>query len=80
MAVIDPQQVETIATYEGEFGVTINRKRSVREMVAAGSPYSGMREDHIRAALSETYDGPIVLRRGEWVLPNGAFGEGGGPT
>lgn len=79
MAEINPAQVDRIAAYEEEFGVTINRKRTVREMIAAGKPYTGMDPEQIRLALSSEYDAPIMVGD-KWRLPNGAFGEGGGPT
>lgn len=77
---INPAQVQKIANYEKEFGVTINRTYSVPEMVAKGKPYASMAPDDIRAALSEKFEESVILPPGTWKLPTGAFGENAGPT
>ncbi len=77
---IMPEKVQTIANYEEEFGVTINRTKSVPELVALGQAYPDMRPEIVAAALSETYTAKIILEPGEWKLPAGAYGEGCGPT
>jgi 3'-phosphoadenosine 5'-phosphosulfate sulfotransferase (PAPS reductase)/FAD synthetase len=74
-----PAHFERIAEYEEEFGLTIQRKRSVRSLALVGQPYPMAASDR-RAALSRTYDQPVILPAGEWTLPSGAFGESCGPT
>lgn len=76
---INPSQVERIAIYEAEFGVTIHRSESVNHRASRGTPYK-MDDGRIRAALSETFDEPVLLVPGTWVLPLGAFGESTGPS
>lgn len=80
LASIYPEMVKRIAEYESEFAVTINRSRTVPEMVAQGSPYPDMSADVIRLALSEHFNETIILPPGTWELPKGAYGESCGPT
>jgi 3'-phosphoadenosine 5'-phosphosulfate sulfotransferase (PAPS reductase)/FAD synthetase len=78
LAQINPDQVEKIAIYEEGFGVTINRTKSVLDLVAAGTPYTSMTPDMIRIALDRDYKEQIIIEN--WTLPAGAFGESSGPT
>lgn len=80
LAAINQPQINRIAAYETEFGVTINRNRSVMEMVSAGMPYANMDPKDITSALSDSFDEPVILPEGTWKLPAGAFGENCGPT
>jgi hypothetical protein len=34
----------------------------------------------IAEAMDPDWNGPIILPEEEWVIPNGAFGQGGGPS
>ena len=70
---INPDQVNRVADYEEEFGVTIKRKDSIRELIAKGSPYPDMKEEDIEDALSETYTRSIIMN--DWFQPAGAYGE-----
>lgn len=80
-AAIAPDRVEAIAQYEDEFEHTINRKKTVRELVAEGTPYPEI-ADRALVALSQStnYTGAIVVDPEDWKLPAGAFGESAGPT
>jgi 3'-phosphoadenosine 5'-phosphosulfate sulfotransferase (PAPS reductase)/FAD synthetase len=80
LSLINPEQVDQICQYEKEFGKTINRKLSVPQMIAQGKPYPNMHPDDIKAALSDTFEGPVILPEGTWKLPAGAYGENAGPT
>jgi 3'-phosphoadenosine 5'-phosphosulfate sulfotransferase (PAPS reductase)/FAD synthetase len=77
-----PERFEIVAGYEEQFGVTIKRNMSVRELAAKGKPYpSALASPEIaRLALSETYNVPVLVDPQSWMHPPGAFGEGGGPT
>jgi len=75
---INPSQVKRIAELETEFKVTIHRKKSVAEQMAAGIPYDAMNPQDIIDALSSTYTHPIILKK--WKQPSGAFGENTGPS
>jgi len=79
---LDAKNVHEIANYEVEFGKTIHRTKSVPDLVAEGTPYTqvGVMMDHdmVVAALSKTYNQPIIMD--EWRLPAGAYGESDGPT
>lgn len=75
---VNPEQVERVAAFEQEFGLTINRKKSVPELVAKGKPYPAITPELVSAALSREYTGKIL--GGNWELPAGAFGESCGPT
>lgn len=74
---IDPEKVNRIAAYEARFDKTINRKFSVLELAAKGEAYDTMTPHDTRAALSETFDEPVIVDH--WRLPAGAYGESCGP-
>ncbi len=75
---IDPEHVNKIIEREEEFGVTINRKKSIKELLLSGIPYDSMSGEDIKDALSKKYTKKIIMK--SWVLPSGAFGESCGPT
>jgi 3'-phosphoadenosine 5'-phosphosulfate sulfotransferase (PAPS reductase)/FAD synthetase len=79
LAKINPEQVEKVASYEEEFGVTIKRKESVRELTCKGKPYESMKAEDMLDAKSKNYDKAIIMEEGEWTFPAGAFGESCGP-
>lgn len=74
---VNPAQFAAVSAYEQRFGKTIKRKLTVVQTADEGAPYA-MREEDVRAALSETFEEPIFLDR--WTLPAGAFGDGCGPS
>lgn len=76
---IAPKQFERIARYEDEFGTTINRKLSVRQQAELGKHYE-VDPDMVALAMSKHYPDGLVIVRGEWSYPPGAFGEATGPT
>jgi hypothetical protein len=75
---IAPNMVRRISEYEVDFECTINRSKSVPQLVAAGTPYAGMLSEVIMSALSTTFEEAVIVE--EWTLPSGAFGESCGPT
>ena len=75
---INPKQVETISDYEKEFGLTINRKKSIPELVSDGTPYNSITDEMKKEALSEIFEQPIIIKK--WTLPAGAFGDSCGPV
>lgn len=79
LAQINPEQVERIAQYEEQFGFTIQRGESVREMVARGTPYP-MKYADIQAALSTEFSEEVVTADATWNLPKGAFAQSSGPN
>lgn len=77
-----PDQYKRVAGYEREFGVTIQRTKSVGELADAGTSFLP-NDPALRAlALSETYpmDYAIVPETEKWRLPAGAYTRAGGPT
>ncbi len=72
-----PEAFEPIARHEETFGVTIQRKDSVRQLAARGKAYD-IDPVMLKIANSATYDESILLER--WTLPLGAFKESAGPT
>jgi 3'-phosphoadenosine 5'-phosphosulfate sulfotransferase (PAPS reductase)/FAD synthetase len=74
---IAPAQFEKIATYEREFRVTIHRHKSVVELADAGTPYT-FDPKWVAIANSREWNHPIFVD--DWVLPQGAYGDGCGPT
>jgi 3'-phosphoadenosine 5'-phosphosulfate sulfotransferase (PAPS reductase)/FAD synthetase len=73
------ERFEKVAGYEEQFGCTIQRDRSVREMADKGKPYEAAR-DWIALALSEEYTEPVLVDPDSWEYPAGAFGESNGPV
>lgn len=76
--VVSPDAFEAVARYEDRFGVTIQRKESVRHLAAKGTPYD-FEEKWLAAANAHTVSMPIYVGD-QWELPKGAFGESCGPT
>jgi len=74
---VDPVGFQAHADLEVRFGRTVHRKLSVIQLADKGTPYE-MREEDVRAAMSEAFEEPIFLDR--WTLPAGAFGDGCGPS
>lgn len=79
---LDPGAFERIAEYEEEFGYTIHRKESVRQLAARGRSYVPGNTRLRGLALSRHYRPEwIVLRDDEsWKLPQGAYKIAGGPS
>lgn len=74
---INPDQVNKIADYEEQFGKTIKRKDSVKDLIEKGTPYQTMKPTDIAAALEHEYSQPVIVET--WELPAGAYGESCGP-
>jgi 3'-phosphoadenosine 5'-phosphosulfate sulfotransferase (PAPS reductase)/FAD synthetase len=72
-----PHAFEDVARLEDEFGVTIQRKLSVRQLADKGVPYE-IDPRMLSIANAASYDEPILLEN--WTLPKGAFKESAGPT
>jgi 3'-phosphoadenosine 5'-phosphosulfate sulfotransferase (PAPS reductase)/FAD synthetase len=75
----NPAQFGAVAAHEARSGKTIQRKLSVVQVADKGTPYPMDAED-IRAALSTSFEEPVILPPGAWKLPRGAFGDSCGPT
>lgn len=73
-----PKPMEKVMQYEEGFGVTIKRKKSMRQLIAEGTPYASMTDDLIQLANAKEYDLPIIMEN--WFLPAGAYGTGCGPS
>ena len=71
---------ERVAGYERQFGCTIQRARSVRDLADRGIPYPAAlaQPGLVAEALAPRWTGPI--RNAAWQLPAGAFGEAAGPA
>lgn len=70
---------DRIAAYELEFGVTIQRKKSVVEMADAGSVYPAAKNlAMVRLSKSKEYTAKIKLAH--WTAPAGAYGDSAGPV
>jgi len=77
-----PTQFAEVAGYEKEFGVTIQRKRTVTELADAGLDF--MPDDPGLKALATGEEYPMELAlvpdTEKWRLPAGAYKRAGGPT
>lgn len=69
---------EKIMGYEEQFGVTIKRKKSMRQLISEGEPYAAITPELIELSNSKVYSLSIEML--DWVLPAGAYGEGCGPS
>jgi len=74
---LDPDRFEEIAQLEEEFGVTIHRTKSVRELAAIGVPYDDINPDVVSDALDPEYSKGAIVET--WSEPPGAYGESCGP-
>ena len=75
---INLEQIDKIIHYEKLFGLTINRSKSIPELIVDGKPYSSIRASVARIANSSEYTEPVILDN--WTLPAGAFGDSCGPV
>lgn len=69
---VNPEQFNVIAEYEDRFGVTIDRKRNIREMAAKGVANIAITQEMIEMANDIIYREPIHIP-GQWSLPAGAY-------
>lgn len=79
LRLINPEQFNRLATYEGDFGRTIKRKIALNLLADLGTPFR-VKEADVKAALSEQWTESIFLEPGTWQLPAGAFAGGTGPN
>jgi 3'-phosphoadenosine 5'-phosphosulfate sulfotransferase (PAPS reductase)/FAD synthetase len=79
---IAPAWFERIACYEAQFGRTIQRHCGIRTLADRGEPYRAAitQPGLARQALCAEWHEPVRTTPGQWQLPAGAFGSGGGPT
>ena len=79
---LDPASFEAVAGHEDRFGVTIQRKASVRDLADRGAILAPLPVlDDWRAVLqSRRYDRPVRVSADRWMLPPGAFRHTAGPT
>jgi len=77
-----PDRFERVASYEEEFGVTIKRKFSVRELADKGQSFLPSDPELRALALAEDYPQELILVGADeaWKLPAGAYKHGGGPS
>jgi len=77
---IAPVWFERVAGYERQFGCTIQRTRSVRDLADRGSAYRAAVAQPclVAQALEPGWFGPV--RTARWQMPAGAFGEAAGPA
>lgn len=74
---IAPERFEKIAKYEEEFGKTIQRKKSVRELAAEGESFIPADAELREIAIGKTYGESV--KTADWQMPVGAFKKDGGP-
>lgn len=75
---ISPKQGERISALEDEFGITIKRKGSLKDLYKSGKPYKEITEEYSNISTSKNYNLSIIMDK--WELPSGAYGESCGPT
>jgi 3'-phosphoadenosine 5'-phosphosulfate sulfotransferase (PAPS reductase)/FAD synthetase len=76
---IDRDRFVKIASYEEVFGYTIKQGESVVDQAAKGAEFVSDKPRALRnRAMSEAPFGNLIVKA--WVMPEGAFKSGGGPT
>lgn len=79
LRMIMPVKFAQLVVWEVLFGRTMKRDMSLVELADKGTPFP-MKADDVQAALSLTWYEPIILPKGTWTLPAGAFAGGSGPS
>lgn len=79
VSVLDPDRFERLARYEEEFGVTLKRNTSLRNLILSREVHK-MEDVYIQAAMSANFNLPILLSPGAWLTPAGAYKGGCGPS
>lgn len=80
VAMIDEDRFKKIVAYEHRFGTTIRQGQRIEDVAASGTPYDFRPVDANQAVATE-FRGPVILNKGKWSMPLGAFADGcGGPT
>lgn len=79
---IAPERFKRIASYERQFGRTIQRSHDVVALADRGRPYPALvaQPDLARRAMRAEWHEAVRIDPAAWTLPAGAFGEGAGPT
>lgn len=79
---IFPARFEAVARWEEEFGTTIHRTESVRQLANRGKPYPSalLGATLIAQAESAEWITPIITANDNWAMPAGAGAENAGPT
>ncbi len=76
---IAPLHVQKIVNYERKFKVTINRTKSVMQLIQEGTPYPAINNyKEVAQAVSVIYDDEIITTN--WTAPAGAYAESCGPV
>lgn len=78
-AALAPERFRRVVTFEALSGKTVKRGLSLPLLVERGIAYS-FTPEAAAAALSETFDEPIILGPEQWTMPAGAGAESCGPT
>ena len=77
-----PDLFARIGAYEGRFGCTIQRGRTVATMADRGRPFAAAlaQPELARRAMRPGWDKPVLAPPDLWTLPAGATGDATGPT
>lgn len=76
---VSPERYAKVVGYEKTFGKTIQRKEGFDDRADRGTAYAASQAD-IDACRSHTFDEAVILPKGQWKLPSGAFAESCGPV
>ena len=79
---LDPERGDLLADLEDDFGVTLKRKKTLRDLYGTGDIYPALLEDAENEKLSQSsiFYKQIIMPEGTWYLPAGAFGNSCGPS
>lgn len=76
------ERFEQIEAYEIQFGVTLRRSQTLREVAAQGKVHETALNNPalVDLAKSTEWSSPILMPSSERVMPAGTNGENAGPT
>jgi 3'-phosphoadenosine 5'-phosphosulfate sulfotransferase (PAPS reductase)/FAD synthetase len=74
---LDPDRFDRLAKYEEEFGVTMKRNSTLRNLILKGNIHT-MDEAYISLAMGHEWSQSVIAEK--WTLPIGAYKNGCGPS
>lgn len=81
MKAMSPQAFDRVADKEAEYGVTIKRNGTVRELADKGESMvdTASLPEARRQLMGHGYEGTVLVDPADWKLPSGAFRHTAGP-
>lgn len=80
LRLIMPDMFESLAQYEEDFGCTIKRNISLKQLASQGTPFRAAVENPDLCAMAASPKFTLPIISPSWTLPAGAFKHSGGPS